>query len=349
MTQISYLKKRGGTYYAQTAVPLDVQPIIGAKMKERSLRTKANRIAVDSLADGMKELSLRADEWIQTGGGSAAESFKRLGYDAAELKTKLQDPSALFTEIIGKLGKLDKAAQIRIADELFGGNGGEKFVQLIGQGADGIRATIQEAHNLGAVIDSDVIARAAELDRKFNAVSVTVGTALKTAIVEAASALARFVDEFRAFENRGTGSLKTRFGELQTRKQQLQKQKGTTEDYALSFIGKDAATEMKAVQAEMDQVAAELRKRATPQLSSRRIGTLFYSPHTASSFPAGSTKWNRLPPGNEKIGLTIFPPAFSTAPRVSSRSFEYSTGSGFACPSAASAWKPPSMPSLKAE
>lgn len=43
-----------------------------------------------------------------------------------------------------------------------------------------------------------------------------------------------------------------------------------------------------------------------------------YSLHTAISLPAGSTKWNCLPPGNEKIGLTMVPPAFSTAVNVSS-------------------------------
>jgi hypothetical protein len=43
------------------------------------------------------------------------------------------------------------------------------------------------------------------------------------------------------------------------------------------------------------------------------------SAHTASSLPAGSLKWKRRPPGKEKIGLTILPPAFSTASRVSSR------------------------------
>lgn len=46
MPQVSYLKKRGGgVYYAQIAVPVDLQPIVGAKMKERSLRTKDHREA----------------------------------------------------------------------------------------------------------------------------------------------------------------------------------------------------------------------------------------------------------------------------------------------------------------
>lgn len=46
MPQVSYLKKRGGgVYYAQIAVPVDLQSIVGAKMKERSLRTKDHREA----------------------------------------------------------------------------------------------------------------------------------------------------------------------------------------------------------------------------------------------------------------------------------------------------------------
>lgn len=172
-----------------------------------------NRIGVDALTDGIKELNLRADEFIVTGSGSAAEAFARLGYDAETLSLKLKDPSALFTEIIGKLGHLDRAAQIRIADELFGGTGGERFVQLIEQGEDAIIRTRQEAHDLGLVMDEDLIDRADELDRKFNAISATVGTGLKTAIVEAAGALADFIAQFNNFiATAGGGTVGAGFG-----------------------------------------------------------------------------------------------------------------------------------------
>ncbi|WP_425033566.1 hypothetical protein [Pelagibacterium sp.] len=160
---------------------------------------EVNRIAVDGLVDGIKELNLRADEFIVTGGGSAAEAFQRLGYDAETLALKLQDPSVLFAEIIGKLGELDQAAQIRISDEVFGGSAGERFVQLIDDGREGIEDTIREAHELGAVLDDEVIKAADELDRKFNAVATTVGSALKTAIVEAATALDSFIHSFNNF------------------------------------------------------------------------------------------------------------------------------------------------------
>jgi len=175
--------------------------------QELKFVAEQNRIGVDSLTDGLKELNLRADEFISTGKGSASEAFQRLGLDAETLKEKLKSPSELFTEIIGKLGKFEEAAQIRIADEIFGGTGGEKFVQLIEQGENGIRQTIQTANQLGIVMDEELIARAAEIDRQFNVVANTVGTALKSAIVSAASSLAEFIDGFREFENQQSRTL----------------------------------------------------------------------------------------------------------------------------------------------
>lgn len=173
-----------------------------------------NRIGIDQMTDGLKELNLRADEFVQTGKGSAAEAFQRLGYNAEDLKKKLEDPSALLLEIIDRLGKMDKAAQIRIADELFGGSAGERFVELIEQGEQGIRDTIDRAHELGVVMDDDLIKKAAELDRKFNAIANTVGTALKSAIVSAADSLAEFIDGFRAFEEQQSSTLSNRMRDL---------------------------------------------------------------------------------------------------------------------------------------
>lgn len=163
---------------------------------------EANRIGIDQMTDGLKELNLRADEFVQTGKGSAAEAFMRLGYSAKDLETKLKDPSRLLLEIIDRLGKFDKAAQIRISDELFGGSAGERFVELISQGEEGIRKTIDRAHELGAVMDDDVVAKAAELDRKFQEVTTTVATGLKTAIVESASALQDFINTFEGMWQR---------------------------------------------------------------------------------------------------------------------------------------------------
>jgi gas vesicle protein len=200
-----------------------------------------NRIPIDALTDGLKELNLRTDELLQTGTGPAAESFHRLGYTAEELKEKLKDPSALLVEIIGRLGQLDRASQIRISDELFGGSAGERFVELIDDGADGIRDMIDEAHEFGLVMDEDMIAKADEIDRKFKLISQTVGTALRGAIVDAAEALGSFIDQFRDFENQSArtraatlgGSLRDLSAERQAVEEEIRNLRATDSDSML--------------------------------------------------------------------------------------------------------------------
>lgn len=206
---------------------------IGDEAKRAGINVKAfqelkfvadqNRVSIDALTDGIKEMNLRADEFIVTGKGSGAEAFQRLGLTATDLAKKLKDPSALLTEIIGKVEGMDRAAQIRIFDEIFGGTGGEQFVQLIDQGAAGIRRTIDEANRLGIVMDEQMIAKAADVDRQFGAIAATVGTKLKGAIVEAAAALAGFMEGMRDFEDRQTSSLNTELEELSKRRLENEK------------------------------------------------------------------------------------------------------------------------------
>ena len=150
-----------------------------------------NRVEIDALTDGLKELSLRADEFVVTGGGSAADAFKRLGYGAADLSRKLDDPAALFAEIISRMNDLDKAAQIRVSDEIFGGSGGEQFVQLMNQGEGAIQATMDRAKEAGAVLDADLIKKAEDLDRRFAALQTRTSTFFKTLVIDVADAGAK--------------------------------------------------------------------------------------------------------------------------------------------------------------
>lgn len=149
---------------------------------------KQNRIGTDQIVDGFKELNLRADEWIVTKSGPAAEAFQRLGYSATELKMKLKDPSELLLEIIGRMESLDDAARIRISDEIFGGSAGERFVELVGRGEGALRDTIRAANDTGAVLDTELIEKAAELDRRFAVLSTRTGNFFKKFAVETVDA-----------------------------------------------------------------------------------------------------------------------------------------------------------------
>ncbi len=253
-----------------------------------------NRIGLDAMVDGLKELNLRADEFVATGKGSAAEAFQRLGYGAEELGRKLTDPSALLLEIIGRLGEMDRAAQIRIADELFGGSAGERFVELISQGEAGIRSTIDRAHELGVVMSDDLIDKAAELDRRFGEVAATVGTGLKSAIVSAADSLADFIEGFKAFEDQRSGSLETRQGELMRERGAVGAELRELEGVPATAANRNAnrrrailEQRMAALDAEENEIIAILSQRTSAQGWKPAGGT--WTPPTPPAGGFGST------------------------------------------------------------
>lgn len=167
--------------------------------QELSYAAQQARVSADALTDGLKEMQLRAEEFVFTGKGSGAEAFQRLGYSAEQLKEKLKDPSALFEEIIDRLKQFDTAAQIRISDEVFGGTGGEQFVRFLEQGRKSIAESRAEARELGTVMDSDMVKKAEDLDAKFNQLSLTIETRLKGGIVNVAAAFDSWAASVQSF------------------------------------------------------------------------------------------------------------------------------------------------------
>ncbi|MFG6081410.1 phage tail tape measure protein [Paracoccus litorisediminis] len=153
-----------------------------------------NRISVDALTDGFKEMHLRAGEFFLDGTGAGAEAFKKLGYSAEELKAKLKDPSSAMTEILGKLRGFDQAGRSFLLEEIFGGAGGEQFGALIGQSEEALNETIRRAHEVGAVLDSEMIDKAAEIDRKFGELAARVESFGKRAVIAIADAAVELTD-----------------------------------------------------------------------------------------------------------------------------------------------------------
>ena len=144
----------------------------------------------------LRNYSFGQNEFITTGSGSGADAFKRLGYSADDLKTRLKEPDKLFDDIIGRLQQFDKAAQIRIADEVFGGTGGEQFVQMIERGQKGLRDAREEARRLGLVLSDDVAKQAQQINQEFDTLSTTIGTKVKGAVVTVTAALLQLKNSF---------------------------------------------------------------------------------------------------------------------------------------------------------
>ncbi|QGA57266.1 hypothetical protein [Brucella sp. 2280] len=222
-----------------------------------------NKIGVDALIDGFKELNLRADEYIQTGKGSAAESFQRLGMSPAEVKERIKDPSKFMLELIDRTRRLkDTAAGVRIFDELLGGSGGEQFVRLIEQGREGISATIKEADTMGAVMDENFIRKAEEVDKKFNQIANTIGSTLKTAIVDAVGALSAFISSWNELNEKSTSGIRAELDILQKQKERWESQPaGDWQDSVAGVFGKDRESQLAAITTRQKELNDELERR----------------------------------------------------------------------------------------
>ena len=213
-----------------------------------------NRIGIDAMIDGFKELNLRADEYIQTGKGSAAESFQRLGMSPDEVKQRIKDPSAFMLELIERTRRLkDTAAGVRIFDELFGGSGGEQYVRLIEQGRQGITDTLNEADKVGEVFDKNFIERAEEIDKQFHRISTTVGSTLKSAIIQAYEALAQFISIFQQFENRKSDHLRSQMNLLIRENEAAEKKLGGWFDTPARKTIEKNQPQIEKIQAELDR------------------------------------------------------------------------------------------------
>ena len=179
---------------AEMAAQAKVAGLDPQVFQELAFVGKRAKIPVDALTDGLKELQLRGDEFAVTGAGSAAEAFQRLGWGAKDVAAKLADPVGMLDEIISRARMLDTAAQIRVFDELFGGTGGERMVSLLDAGVGSLGDMRREAHEVGAVLDTETIAKAVTLDQRFGDIATTVDTKVKTALIEAGDATFRIVD-----------------------------------------------------------------------------------------------------------------------------------------------------------
>ncbi len=143
-------------------------------------------VTQDALTDGLKELSLRAEEFVVTGAGPGKEAFERLGYSEAALNAKLADTPGLLVEIVDKLQSMDQAARLRIADEIFGGQGGEQFVAMINGGSDALHGFIKEANDLGLVLSDKTAAGAVQADREIQKLSRQLNVNFNRVVAELA-------------------------------------------------------------------------------------------------------------------------------------------------------------------
>jgi hypothetical protein len=153
-------------------------------------------VTTEALTDGLKELALRGDEFALTGKGSTAEAFQRLGFSAQDVNERLTDTPKLLSEVIERMEGLDKASQIRISDEIFGGQGGEQFVAMIQSGSRAMEELRREARDLGVVLDEDLIRNSDQASKNLDSLQKMLSAHVTRAIVALAPEIVGLTEKF---------------------------------------------------------------------------------------------------------------------------------------------------------
>lgn len=151
-------------------------------------------ISQSALTDGLRELNLRAEKFIENGNGSGKEAFQGLGYSASELKKKMKDIPGLIAEIAKKTENLSSSDKITILDGIFGGNGGKEFISILNGGSEAFKEMMKEAEKYGVIMDSSMIAKIVEANKSVDRLKKVLETKFTIAFAEAAPFLNQCAD-----------------------------------------------------------------------------------------------------------------------------------------------------------
>lgn len=145
------------------------------RLQQLQLVAEQYGVSQEALADGLKELSMRTDEFVKTGAGPAAEAIQRLNLSQAELNRVSGDTGELFAVVLDRLRQVDNvAARQRITDELFGGQAAEQFSEFVGASADEIERIARVTRQSGAILSERELNRTREFDRSLKLVRLTL-------------------------------------------------------------------------------------------------------------------------------------------------------------------------------
>lgn len=166
---------------------------LGVPIEELSaLRHAADMsgVGVSDLDNSLRRLSRNMDDAGQ-GGKKTSALFARMGIDIKTAKGELRPTSEVMAEVAGVLSNMpDGAEKTALAFELFG-RAGTSLIPMLNGGKQGLEGMLQEARDLGLVIDQKT-GKAAE---NFNDNLSRLGKTLKGLVIQAMAALAPVLED----------------------------------------------------------------------------------------------------------------------------------------------------------
>ena len=178
------LTERTAKYAEQVELAAAQSGIASEEIQEIAFAAESvSGVDFDSVRDGLKELALRSAEAAE-GTGEAVEGFERLGISQQQLQSL--STAELFRRVREEMQGLTKAQRILTSEQIFGGEAGEKFAEVMSLSQSEMAGLRQEAQKSGAVLGGEQVANLDALRQSYNTAMAEVkglGRELGTALV----------------------------------------------------------------------------------------------------------------------------------------------------------------------
>jgi hypothetical protein len=140
---------------------------IGVPVEELSRMKHAadlSGISLEQLSTSVGRLSRNMSDVAAGVGKDASRAFDQLGISVKNADGSLKTSTQVMTEVADRFSRMeDGAAKTALAMQIFG-RAGRDMIPMLNQGGDGLRRMMEEADELGIVIDS----RTAKAAERFN-------------------------------------------------------------------------------------------------------------------------------------------------------------------------------------
>lgn len=204
-------------------------------LQELRFAADLSGVGAAGMDKALEKLSRKAGE-AAAGVDEAEKTFKRLGVSVLDAGGDIKTADKLLEELAGRFAAMESPAErAATAAKLFGDEAGGKMAAMLAQGGDAVAKLRSEARELGVVIDEHVLRQAGEtadeLDKLARVINVNVNAALvdlAPILVDLAKHFASvtadvraLLDSFKDLEQRSSGSLKRRLGEIGAQREAL--------------------------------------------------------------------------------------------------------------------------------
>lgn len=150
-------------------------------------------VGTEAITKGLETVNTRLGQFIQDGGGPAAEAFDALGIStkiaSGELRTTEDVALASLDAIAGLGTQAEKAAR---AAALFGKASGPELAALTSQGSAGLAKAREEAKALGFVLDDTRLNSVAAVSDAFEGLTTLIGRQFTSAIAGSSGQIVDF-------------------------------------------------------------------------------------------------------------------------------------------------------------